>query len=228
MFKKAVSISLISAVLAYSSPGLSTVNSGSALEELKGVQTQWAKIKYTGDYQQSAYKELQKLALQANRLSSNNPDSAEALTWDAIVLSSLAEKKGGIGALSLVNEALRKLERAEQIDSTVLGGSTYTSLATLYAKVPGWPIAFGSDSEAKHYFEKALAVNPNGLDVNFFYAEFLVENGEQQLALVHLDKALEAEPLEGRPIADRGRRAEVQKLRKQLLESHDVSSSSDK
>jgi Tfp pilus assembly protein PilF len=132
------------------------------------------------------------------------------------VLSTLAEKKGGIGALSLVKEARLKLEQAEAIDPTVLGGSVYASLATLYAKVPGWPIAFGSDKKAEKYFRKALALNPRGLDINYFFAEYLAENGKQQQALEYVEKALNAPPLAERPIADEGRRAQARRLREYL------------
>ena len=131
-------------------------------------------------------------------------------------MSTLAEKKGGIGALSLVNEAKLKLEKAERIDPTVLGGSVYASLGSLYAKVPGWPIGFGSDKKAEKYFKKALAINPDGLDINYFYAEFLAENDEEALALSHLEQALHAPKMVGRPLADEGRRKQARKL-KELL-----------
>jgi tetratricopeptide (TPR) repeat protein len=152
-------------------------------------------------------------------VSHDNPQSAEALVWDAIVLSTLAEKKGGIGALSLVKEAKLKLEQAEAIDPTVLGGSVYASLGSLYSKVPGWPIGFGSDKKAEKYFQKALALNPQGLDINYFFAEFLAENGKDQLALKYVEKALHAPQMVERPLADKGRREQAQKLKEFLLGS---------
>jgi len=118
-----------------------------------------------------------------------------------------------------VREALLKLEAAEKIDPNVLGGSIFASLATLYSKVPGWPISFGSDKKARYYFQKALEVNPRGLDINYFYAEYLADNDEDMLALKYVDIALSAPALVSRPIADKGRRQQAIKLRKMLISS---------
>ena len=36
-------------------------------------------------------------------------------------------------------------------------GSAYTSLGTLYFKVPGWPVGFGDEEKAEELLRKALA-----------------------------------------------------------------------
>ena len=212
-------MALLSIILVYYQPGFgATPENLSVLQpEVREIQQQWAQLYYSDEFNNQDYKNLQALARKANRYSHDHPADAAALTWDAIVLSTLAEKKGGIGALSLVKEAKLKLEQAEAIDAEVLHGSVYASLGTLYAKVPGWPIAFGSNSKARAYFNKALALNPDGLDINYFYADFLAENDEPQQALVFVEKALNAAPLADRPVADQGRRRQAEKLRKQLL-----------
>lgn len=210
----------LSLTLGYFQPGFADITTAPVeLTEVKEIQQEWANLYYLDEFKNANYKQLQALARHANRLSHNNPQSAEALVWDAIVLSTLAEKKGGIGALSLVKEAKLKLEKAEQIDGEVLGGSVYASLATLYSKVPGWPIGFGSDKKAKQYFDKALQINPDGLDNNYFFAEFLADNDQQQLALAHIEKALHAPQMTDRPVADQGRRKQAQALRERLLKN---------
>lgn len=219
MFKQFVKIALMSLALVYIQPGIAGLSSSAELPEVKEIQYEWARLYYLGEFLNANYRELQALARKANRVSQDNPDSAEALVWDAIVLSTLAEKKGGIGALSLVKEAKSKLEQAEAIDPDVLGGSVYASLGSLYSKVPGWPIGFGSDKKAERYFKKALALNPQGLDINYFFAEYLADNGEDQLALEYIDRALKAPPMTERPLADRGRRQQAQKLRASLIGS---------
>jgi tetratricopeptide (TPR) repeat protein len=165
------------------------------------------------------FRELQALAEYSGQVAEQHPESAEALVWNAIVLSTLAEKKGGLGALGLVKQARAKLEQAEAIDPAVLGGSVYASLGSLYSKVPGWPIGFGSDKKAEQYFKKALSINPQGLDINYFFAEYLVEQGKEQLALEYIDKALQAPLMAERPVADKGRRAQAMKLRESLTGS---------
>lgn len=213
MLNKVLRITLLAAALVYYPPGFATLSALPQSSEVRDIQHEWARLYYLDEFLNQNYRELQALARRANRVSSEHPDDAEALVWDAIVLSTLAEKKGGIGALSLVKEAKLKLERAEQIDPTVLGGSIYASLGTLYAKVPGWPIGFGSDRKAEQYFRKALEINPAGLDINYFYAEFLFDQGKDEMALEYLEKALNAPPLQDRPIADQGRRAQAMKLK---------------
>ena len=92
-------------------------------------------------------------------------------------------------------------------------------MGSLYSKVPGWPLGFGNDKKAEKYFQKALAINPQGLDINYFFAEYLADNGQDQLALEYIDRALQAPPMTERPLADRGRRQQAQKLRASLVGS---------
>ncbi|HLZ84609.1 MAG TPA: tetratricopeptide repeat protein, partial [Caulobacteraceae bacterium] len=88
-------------------------------------------------------------------------------------------------------------------------GSIYTSLGSLYGAVPGPPIGFGDRDRARAYFQKALAVNPVGIDPNYFYGAFLLRQGDHAGAIRALQRALAAPPRPGREIADRGRRAEA-------------------
>lgn len=219
MYKQSVKIALMSLALLLLQPGFATAASLAQLTEVREIQMEWARLYYLDEFLNVNYRELQALAERANLVAAEYPQNAEALTWDAIVLSTLAEKKGGLGALSLVEEAKLKLEQAEAIDPEVLEGSVYASLGSLYSKVPGWPIGFGSDEKAEIYFKKALAINPQGLDINYFFAEYLVDQGDDAQALVYLERALQAPPLVDRPLADRGRRQQVQKLRADLTGS---------
>jgi Tfp pilus assembly protein PilF len=98
------------------------------------------------------------------------------------------------------------------MDERALDGSAHTSLGTLYHKVPRFPIAFGSEKKARMHLEKAIAISPGAIDVNYFYGEFLFDEGEYAKALQHLETALEAPPRPGREIADEGRRAEIRAL----------------
>ena len=118
-----------------------------------------------------------------------------------------------------VKEAKLKLEQAEAIDPEVLGGSIYASLGSLYSKVPGWPIGFGNDKTAERYFKKALEINPQGLDINYFFAEYLIDQGKDELALEYLNRALQAPTMTDRPLADQGRRQQALKLRAALTGS---------
>jgi tetratricopeptide (TPR) repeat protein len=219
MVKQVLKVALVSMALLYFQPGFAGLSSSAEMPEVREIQFEWARLYYLDEFLNVNYRELEALVEKANQVAAEHPQNAEALVWDAIVMSTMAEKKGGLGALSLVKQARLKLEEAEAIDPTVLGGSVYASLGTLYSKVPGWPFGFGSDEKAEEYFKKALAINPQGLDINYFFAEYLAANGDQQLALVYVDKALQAPRMAERPVADKGRREQALKLRESLIGS---------
>lgn len=180
-------------------------------ELVRPIQDQWAEIKYKQPerLQAEGYK---KLAAVARKLAEANPGVAELLIWEGIVLSSEAGARGGLGALGLAKEARDRLDQALKLNEKALNGSAYTSLATLYAKVPGWPIGFGDKALAETYFKKSLAINPDGIDPNFFYGEYLAEREMIPDARKHLETALKAPPRPGRELADSGRRQEIQSL----------------
>ena len=90
--------------------------------------------------------------------------------------------------------------------------SIYTSLGTLYFKVPGWPIGFGDDDKAETYLKKALQLNPNGIDPNYFHADFLYGKHHYREAILALEKAQAAPARALRPLADSGRREEIRIL----------------
>jgi tetratricopeptide (TPR) repeat protein len=140
------------------------------------------------------------------------PGRAEPLVWEGIVRSSYAGAKGGLGALSLAKAARESLLAAVKLDGNALHGSAYTSLGVLYYKVPGFPLGFGSHDKAADYLRKALSLNPDGIDPNYFYGEFLFEEKEYAESLRYLQKALAAPPRPDRPLADSGRRGEIDAL----------------
>ncbi len=188
-------------------------------ESIASLAHRWAKISYqTPDAEKAAA--FDNAIVAAKQLSQAFPDRAEALVWEAIVLSSAAKVQGGLGALGKVKEARNLLLAAEKINPTVLDGSIYNSLGSLYAKVPGWPIGFGDKGKAREYFAKALAINPDGIDPNYFYAELLIDEGQYAQAAEHLQRSVSAPPRPGREDADAGRRQEASRLLATLKREH--------
>lgn len=180
--------------------------------QLLSIQQEWAKVNYDTPEGEARAKAFAALEQRAESFVKQHPGRAEALIWEGIIESSYAGAKGGLGALGLAKEARGNLEAALEIDPRALDGSAYTSLGTLYAKVPGFPVGFGDDDKAARLLRKALEVNPNGIDPNYFYAEFLYEEGEYAEALEYLDRAAKAPARPGRERADQGRRAEIAAL----------------
>ncbi|HVM82551.1 MAG TPA: hypothetical protein VMW18_01580 [Candidatus Binatia bacterium] len=170
---------------------------------------QWAKVYYqaTEDQQAAQYPGL---IAQADALVKQYPGAAEPRIWEAIILSCYAKVKGGLGAVDVATQARDLALQAVKIDDKVLDAGAYTSLGVLYYKVPGWPIGFGSDKVAKQYLDKAMAISPTAMDVNFFYGDFMVEQGDKKKAKLYFEKALQAPPRPGREDADAGRKQEIQ------------------
>lgn len=182
-------------------------------EGLLDIQQAWARINYSAASSDRKADEFGRLADQAAVLCSTHPGRAEPMVWHGIVLSSQAGAQGGLGALSLAKEARQVLEASLKIDPAALGGSAHTSVGTLYHKVPGFPIGFGDDDKARKHLQAALKINPTGIDTNYFYAEFLLDEGEKALALEHLQRAQNAPARPGREAADAGRRQDIAALR---------------
>jgi tetratricopeptide (TPR) repeat protein len=180
--------------------------------DLLSIQQAWAHVNYetpAGDARKDAFDALEK---RAEAFTKQHPGRAEALIWEGIIESSYAGAKGGLGALGLAKEARGNLEAAIKLDPTALDGSAYTSLGALYYRVPGFPIGFGDHDKAKQLLQQALKLNPNGIDPNYFYADFLYTEGEYAAALPYLEKAAKAPPRPGREVADKGRHADIAAL----------------
>lgn len=175
---------------------------------IKDLQHAWAQANYkTAEKEQEAA--FKALAEQAHQVTAANPGRAEPLIWEAIILSGYAKAKGGLGALKLAEQARDLLLAAEKTNPLALDGSAYTTLGSLHYKVPRWPFGFGDMKKARAYLEKSLQINPNGIDPNYFYADFLLEQKEYAKATEYFRKALNAPPRPGREDADEGRRADI-------------------
>ena len=180
--------------------------------DLRDIQQAWARINYSAAPVDQKAMEFGQLATKAAALSASQPGRAEPMVWHGIALASQAGTTGGLGALSLAKQARSVLESSLKIDAAALSGSAHTSLGTLYHKVPGFPVGFGDDKKARKHLETALKLNPTGIDPNFFYAEFLLDEGETALAIKHLKIAQAAPSRPGRETADAGRRQEIAAL----------------
>ncbi|MEH6625821.1 MAG: hypothetical protein V7739_05215 [Motiliproteus sp.] len=205
-------IALLVLVLTSASANAATDAQLALMAELQG---RWAEIKYSLEKEQKE-KAFEQLSVKAEQLTTENADIPELLIWKGIIFSTYAGEKGGLGALGLLKTARSSLEHAIEVDPKALSGSAYTSLGALFYQVPGWPISFGSDKKARQNLELALKINPDGIDSNFFYGEFLVSENEIEKAREVLQHALAAAARPDRPLADKGRRQEIKQLLSKL------------
>ncbi|NIZ03697.1 tetratricopeptide repeat protein [Thalassospira lucentensis] len=195
-------------------------NAGLQLEGVKDgvaqLQTEWARIKYEMTDEDAQLEAIHKLEAKGQDLITRYPDTPELLTWQGIILATDAGIVGGISALGKVDDARELFKKSIAIDSAALNGSAYTSLGALYYQVPPWPLAFGSDDKAKEFLLAGLALNPDGIDSNYFFGDFMRQNDQLEDAKAFFEKALKAPDRPDRPTADAGRRAEIKQALKEI------------
>lgn len=186
-------------------------------QQLAGLAHAWDHAQFEIAANDAKLAELRRLDTQAAQIAQTHPGVAEPLVWQAIVLSSEAGAEGGLGALGKVSQARDLLLRAEQINPNALGdGSIYTSLGSLYYQVPGFPIGFGNRDRAREYLQRALRMNPSGIEPNYFMADFLVRGNDYAHAAEYLQRAEAAPVRPGREVADAGRRRDIAALLAQV------------
>ncbi len=174
--------------------------------DIASLQTRWAEAKYQVQktQQESAFA---KLAADAESLRKAHPTAPAYAAWEGIIRATYAGAKGGLGALGEAKRAKVLFEQAIKLDPQ--SSSAYTSLGSLYYQVPGWPIGFGDDDKAKELLLRGLQLDPDGIDANYFYGDYLLQDDDYAGALGAFEKAMAAAPRPGRESADTGRRAEI-------------------
>ncbi len=178
-------------------------------EDIAMLQKEWARIKYQISDKDAKLDAIHKLESEAASISAKYPGNAEPKIWEGIILSTDAGIVKGMSALGKVEKAKELFETSLKQNPTALDGSAHTSLGSLYYQVPGWPLAFGDDDEAEKHLKQALQMNPNGIDPNFFYGDFLLQDDRLEEAKTYLSRALQAPVRPDRPMADAGRRQEI-------------------
>lgn len=203
-----VSILFALCCTAISAPALASSNP--AMDgDVAHIDSEWARIKYQVHDRDAQYHQMDALAQQAALVAAKYPGHAEPLLWQGIVTSEEAGMTGAFRALSLARSARDILDKAEAIDPHAGNGGVPMSLGVLYYRVPGFPIGFGSADKARGYLTTAWKMDPNGLDANYFYGDFLKGQGDNKGAAAYLERALRAPSNPNRPVWDAGRRADV-------------------
>ena len=179
-------LSFITLFLAF----ISTVNAASSPDLLiiQGVKDEWETTFYSLPQEQQA-PILKTLSMKADTLIQKYPDAAESYLVAGLIQCSLAANEGGFSALGRVKKARQFVLQAMEKDPLAMDGSGYVILGNLYYRLPGWPISFGDNKVARSYLETAIRLYPDGLDTNYFYGDFLLDEGDAAAALPYLEKA---------------------------------------
>jgi tetratricopeptide (TPR) repeat protein len=158
-------------------------------DTLQSIESEWASIYYSTpkQHQDKAYNRLLDKTISLSR---NFPGKAEPFIWEAIVKATNADNLDPVSALEAIHEAHDLLLKAIEINPLAMDGSAYVTLGTLYYMTPKWPIAFGDAAAAERMLQTALKINPNGIDANYFYANYLLLNNNLEEAEKYFERAI--------------------------------------
>jgi tetratricopeptide (TPR) repeat protein len=180
--------------------------------DIHSVELQWEHIKFDEDGSPNQFGHIDTLAKFAAGLAGKYPGRVEPLIWEGIVTSEEAGMAGTLSALGYAKAAKAVLEEAYAKDPAALDAGAPTSLGVLYSRVPGWPIGFGDNEKARQLLAQAVSLAPNGMDANYFYADFLMGQREYAAAYKVLQHALSLPPQKNRPLWDKNRRTVIREL----------------
>jgi tetratricopeptide (TPR) repeat protein len=155
------------------------------------LESDWARVYYQTDEtrQRQIYPQLLEKAAE---LTKRYPHAAEPKIWQATIIATNAAFQSALTALSSLQTAKALLEEAIAQNPNALDGAAYVTLGTLYYMVPGWPVSFGDNQLAEQMLKASLKINPNGIDANYFYADYLLEQDRTAEAEEYLRKAIQA------------------------------------
>ncbi len=160
-------------------------------EALKQIESKWA-VAYYGtpkDHQAAAYESLLN---EIAALTQQQPNNPEIVFWQAVVEASYADHQNPIAALKAINDVRDLLTQVIAMNPKVMNGSAYVMLGTLYYRVPAWPIGYGDKEQANKLLQTALSMNPNSIDANYYYGEFLLSTNKITEAEQYFQHALAA------------------------------------
>ncbi len=174
----------------------------------------WEHIKFQETDKDLQEKQMVALADRATKIAEQFQHRPEAEIWLGIIISeqaSMASENGSpFKALSFAKKARDILAKVVQTDPYALDAGAPTSLGVLYYRVPGWPVGFGDKSKARQLLEEAVKNAPKGLDANYFYGDYLMEQHDYPEATRIFKYALTLPPHPERPLWDKSRRLVMQ------------------
>lgn len=206
IFREAMHGVMAAALLALSAPAFAD----EVTEAVLALENRWLDIRYHTPDKAKKIEGGRTLADDDAKLAAQHPGRAEPVVWQAMGLLIEGEVTRDLGSLKTIEHAKGLLEKAEVLDPTGVNGLVHTTLGTLYYEVPGWPIAFGDNKKATAYLKKALEIDPEGMDSNYFYGDYLLQRGKGREGLPYLEKAMQAPLRPGHEAADTFRKIDIQ------------------
>ncbi len=178
------------------------ISLNSYAEDFRTLQQGFDNLKF-GDIKESSRKnEVIKLNNKADELLAKYPDSAEIKIWSGIIKAYKAEVLNSYKSLGLINDSRDILEESIKLDSKAIKSSGLVALGTLYYKTLPRPFSFKSNKKAEDLLRQALKQNPENVEANYFYSEFLIKNDRLDEAKPYLLNTINLPIRQERYLAD--------------------------
>lgn len=127
-----------------------------------------------------------------------HPKSAPIRYYYAVMLGSWAKESGVVAAAKegIIDKLKNEIEKVIEYDPLYEDGAGYRFLAILNLDAPYIPffLTWPDNNEAVKLFEKSLAINPNHVSGQYYYAKALNEVGEKNKAIEVLKKVVQQSP----------------------------------
>jgi tetratricopeptide (TPR) repeat protein len=117
-----------------------------------------------------------------------NPNRVEGHFWLGVNLALLASEKNFWSAGRLAMKARRSLLQAIELDRTYHGAGPLRVLARLEHRLPA--LLGGGTARARRRFEEAVQTDPTNSVTRIYFAELLLDLGEQSLATEQFEHVL--------------------------------------
>jgi tetratricopeptide (TPR) repeat protein len=184
------------------------------------IESAWAKNHFSTKSADEKLAKFRELIGKIDILLKEKNESAELLLWRGILRAGSAEYMGPFDALDIIKLARTDFEKSVKLNPNVIYASAYINLGILYTEVPEYGFSsgyqgFGDLKKAEKMFENALTIEPNSIDVNYYYGRLMEKNENYSEAAKLYEKALSIKSRPHQKFADDEQKREVLK---QLIE----------
>ena len=182
------------------------------------LEKNWAKVRYQTPKDQRM-DTFETMLISLNQEPQQCLATAEHLIIEAMIRGSMIKlNSSSFSTLNKIKKIKKLLDQAISKNPAAMDGLGWTLLGLLYDKSPGWPISIGDNNKAEHAYKKGLEYNPDGIDANFYYGDFLRRKDLPLQSQRYLFKASQAKQRPGHEIAYLGRLKDVQRSLGKLVQ----------
>jgi tetratricopeptide (TPR) repeat protein len=178
-------------------------------QEMTAIIRDYDAASYDTTGSEARAKAFERVVNRAANLAKQYPGRAEPIVWQG---QSKAAQSAEERSLGKAKDARKILEAAVAITPNAYAIEAYSTLGSMYANIPGFPISFGDKKKARECYQKALAINPSSIGANLGFANLLFKQDEYADVIKYATASLNGTPRPGREKADKAARTNAENL----------------